>query len=455
MNKNDHKLRMALYERALRRFNETNLSDPSFQQQTEFFRDKAKFISACCSRRAGKSVGLAKKLIQAAQKFPGSMIPYISLTRKAANNIMFPTFKELNEQYKLALVMKEHRSEVWCPNGAKIAFFGADSSGLTERLRGPKYPIVAIDEAQSYKIDLENLVFDILSPAVADYSKEGFGQIIMAGTPGRVPSGFFYETQMKSMKFSKHSWTVFENPYFPNPQEYLDMLLEAKNVTIDHPTIQREWFAKWVKDDSALVYHLSKKNLIEGYQPTQHNFYVLGFDLGFNPDPTAFTLVTYNRYEGRLVVLKSYSKSELTVTEVGDEIEKFRHQFPNLKIVGDVGALGKMVAEELRKRFGLAITPADKRGKIDFINILNDDLRNERIHLVTKECKELIDEMETLQFDGLEVRKREDPRFKNDCADSFLYAWRFCYHYIKETLHEQTIEETIEAEIEKQITQGE
>jgi len=70
--------------------------------------------------------------------------------------------------------------------------------------------LVVIDEAQAFGIDLRQLVYGVLKPAVADYR----GTIVLTGTPGNLIKGLFFDvTNGREAGWSGHRWTTYDNPY--------------------------------------------------------------------------------------------------------------------------------------------------------------------------------------------------------------------------------------------------
>ena len=150
---------------------------------------------------------------------------------------MWPVFEELNRKYDIGAELTVSDLEIKLQNGSRIKLFGADQKGFINKLRGPKYPFAAIDEAQAFRKHIEELVDDVLTPATADYED---GQIALTGTPGPVPKGFFHDVSIGKQGFKSFFWTVYNNPYFPRPHEFAEELLKRKGWTRDHPTFRRE-----------------------------------------------------------------------------------------------------------------------------------------------------------------------------------------------------------------------
>ena len=405
-------------------FKRLNLVDTLHPKQQKFYYDEAPLKAALCSRRAGKSRTAAVAMVEKARKHPGSLVPYIALTRQSAQNIMWPAIAEMNRQLFLGLEMKESSLEVVIPTKgepSKIFMVGADQKNFIERLRGPKYPLAVIDEAGQFRSHIEELVEDVLEPAVSDYR----GQIWLLGTPGAISAGYFFDVTSDSSKgFSTHHWTLLDNPYMPHAKEFLEDLKQRKNWTEDHPTYQREWLGKWAYDPSSLVYRINDYNICESADESIDWNYVLGIDIGWH-DQTAFSVLAYSVDSPITYVVHCEGHSELIPSEIADYAKMMIENYQPTNVVMDTGGLGKSIAEEFRRRFNLPIEAADKKQKMATIELMNGDLRTNQLRIFSENL-DLIEQMRTLQKadNGL-----EDPSQPNDLADATLYSWRKCKQY--------------------------
>jgi len=355
------------------------------------------------------------------------MMPYIALTRESAKNIMWPVLKELDHKYSIGGQFVEAALEYKIASDKVVKLFGADMVNFTDRLRGIKTPFAAIDEMQSFRGHVEFLVDDVLTPAISDYSD---GQIAATGTPGPVPKGYYYDLATGKLGFSVHHWTVYENPYMPNSKEFVADLMKKKGWTEAHPTYRREWLGEWVADPDALVYRFNHfLNSVKEIPNKPEWLYVLGVDLGYDPDPSAFVLCGYSVYDRNLYVIDCYKEKKLTVSDVAERIRYYQKQYPFLQITIDAGAQGKMIAEEITQRFQIPLIAAEKHGKAGFIEIMNSDFQHGIIKLVDNKTKDLQDELLSLIWDSEKQQRVEDSRYDNHLADGLLYAWRWCYNY--------------------------
>lgn len=406
------------------------LLDDEFPEQAAFIRNTAPFLSAQCTRRAGKSTGLGFKLYNAAKRFPNAIVPYVGLTRESCENIMWPVFSELKAKYNLDYSMTISDLEVTLPNNSKIKLFGADQKGFIEKLRGPKYPMAAIDEAQAFKSHIESLVDDVFTPAVADYG----GQIVLTGTPGPVPKGYFYETTLGKQGFEAMKWTVYDNPYFPDPHGFVERLFKKKEWTRETPSYRREWLGEWVADLDALVYKFNAEKNFGQIPRLDNSFhYLIGVDLGFWPDPSAFVVAAYSTYDKHLYILRCETHFKMDVHDVANRIKELQKEFRNARVIMDLGAQGKMIGEEIRRRHQIPVIAAEKTKKEGFIELFNSDLMKGLIKLDEAETQDLVDEWMNLIWDAEKERRVEDSRYPNHCADAALYIHRYCYNYAWET----------------------
>jgi hypothetical protein len=363
-------------------------------------------------------------MLKAAYKHPASLVPYIALTRDSAKNIMWPVFAELKQKHGLDYEMLEGNLNIKLPNQSRIILLGADLKNFVERLRGIKTPFAGIDEGQAFGSHLGYLIDDILTPAIADYAD---GAIALTGTPGPVPKGPFFDATMGRSGFSVHRWSILDNPYMPDAKGFIERERQRKGYTDSHPTYRREWLGEWVSDPDSLVYKFGEeRNTIERLPDAEYQ-YVLGVDLGYSPDPSAFVLCCYSRHDPTLYIVETYKQNEMIISDVAERIAHTLKRHPLCQVVID--AANKQAVEEMRQRYRLPIQAADKQGKSGFIELMNSDFHAGRIKTLQSQCAPLIDEWMTLPWDFDTSPRREHPSYGNHLTDAALYAWRYCYNY--------------------------
>jgi len=352
------------------------LDDVCFDKQLAFIRDPAPFKTAVCSRRAGKTVGCAFDLLLAAKSRPRIVCLYITLSRANAKRIIWPELKRINTEFRLGGVPNESDLSITFSNSSVLYVSGAKHASEIEKFRGLAIYKVYVDEAQAFRSYIQELIDDVLSAALFDYN----GILCLTGTPGPVPAGYFYDCS-KNPQWSHHAWTMFDNPWLlqkskRTPQELLERELNRRGVTVQDPSIQREMFGRWIADLDALVlkYNAEKnhwEHLPQTAKPWQH---VIGVDLGFD-DSDALAVIGWNEKLPGSYLREELVQAKQGITELAQQLEKLIATYNPLAIVMDTGGLGKKIAEEIRKRFGIPVKAAEKQRKFEFIELLNDAMR--------------------------------------------------------------------------------
>lgn len=350
--------------------------DPNFAVQNALINDTSRYIVAQCSRRAGKTNGIALKFFKTLEKYPGSQCVYLSLTFDSARDILWPVLQELNARYKLGCTFVESKLWMTHPNGAKLKLMGADMKNFIKRLKGRKYPGVAIDEAQDFGAHLQSLVDDVLTPSISDYAD---GWLLLTGTPGPVPQGYFFQiTQERKYGYSYHGWTLFENPYMPNPREFVEDLKKKREWDDENPTLKREWLNNWVLDVNSLwIRYIESKNHYQSLPTLPNNKpwnYIMGIDFGFK-DADALAVLAWSEHESATYLVEEVVMTKQGLTELVEQVNKLRSKYDISKIVADEGALGKKLAEEMRRQHHIPVHPAEKQRKQENVEFLNDALR--------------------------------------------------------------------------------
>lgn len=424
-----------LKKRKAAAFDVEDLFDKKFPQQTAFIRDPSKLKALFCTRRAAKSYTAGTYLVYEALTNPGVNCLFVGLTRSSAKGIIWKDIlKVVNRKFKLKAKFNLATLTVSFPNGSVISVTGADSDeDEMNKLLGRKYRLVCIDEASMYTIDMHKLVYGILKPAMADLG----GTICLMGTASNFTRGLFYDiTNKKEAGWTLHSWTAHDNPHVAKQwQQELDEIKKLRPMFMETPLFKQWYLNLWVVDNEKLVYKFNEeRNLYIDlpHLPTDGWIYVLGVDTGWEDD-NAFVLTGYHEKDKNLYVIKTYNRPHMTFDMVVTKIQEFMADpiYRPSKVIID-GA-NKQGVESMRQRSQIPFEYADKTGKVDFIEMLNADLIQQKIKISSK-CNTLIDEMMGLVWmtDGDKIRlpKREHPSLSNHLCDSFLYAWRNGYHYV-------------------------
>lgn len=295
---------------------------------------------------------------------------------------------------------------------------------------------VLVHNCQSFKPYIKELVEDVLSWATKDVA----GTMCFTGTPGPIPAGYFYEMSTKTnKKVSQHKWTLLQNPWIKiksgmEPEEILAEERARKGITESDPTYRREALGEWVKDENALVFKFSQnKNVVNSF-PTNLT-YIFGIDIGFN-DADAISVIGYNYESNNVFLVEEVVQAKQDITTLVGKIKDLQTFYKPVKIVMDAGALGKKIQEEIRNRHGINAEAADKNRKLEYIELLNDDLRSGRFKTFPGSIFEQDSNIVVWDYDG--PTKKVSDRTHSDIHDSTLYAWKEAKHYFEKEVNKKT-----------------
>jgi hypothetical protein len=401
-----------------------------FDKQIAFINDVNKFKTAVCSRRAGKTVSCAADLIDTCLTFPDVNVAYITLNRRSAKRIIWKDLLRICEKFKLEPKVDNTELTISFQNGSVIYVSGATDESDIEKFRGLSLKKVYIDEAQSFRSFIKTLVDDILVPALFDYD----GSLCLIGTPGPVCAGYFYESCTGS-GWSHHHWTLFDNPWIQKKsgksvEQILAAERERRGITEQDPTYRRESLGQWVPDSDALAFRFSADRNAYSELPAGEYIYILGADIGWL-DSDAIAVLGYNFTDKNVYLVEEFVKPKQGVTDFVNEIKYFIQKYKPVRMVMDAGALGKKIQEEIRQRHSIFLEAAEKHRKMEFVELLNDDLRTARFK--AKRDSKFAEDCFLVQKDmSNPARPKLSDIYHTDIGDAVLYGWRECKHYLAE-----------------------
>ncbi len=448
-----------------------NLLDANFTKQSAFIADKAKLKALFCTRRAAKSYTGGLGLVEAATDNEAVNCLYLGLTRLSAKGIIWKdVLKDIDKRHSLGMTFNGTELTATTKNGSVIHVTGIDADeDEMEKLLGKKYKRIVIDEAASYTINLRKLIYGVLKPTTIDQG----GDVWLMGTSGDLTQGLFFDiTTGAEPGWKLFEWTAQDNPYIAKQwAEELEDIATNRPLFMQTPLFKQWYLNQWVIDTEKLVYRYdAAKNAFHSLPSIKSGWnYVLGVDLGYSPDPSAFVLCAFNDHDSSLYVVDTFKRTEMDVTDVAERIKWYQKHYDIFKVVID--GSNKQAVEEMQRRHGLALTAADKIGKVDFIQIMNAEFIQAKIKLSTK-CTDLVDEYTKLiwatEGDKIAVPRKENPNCHNHLTDAALYAWRYCYqflsspqkqpvdlrrkdHYLAHT--KQLMDDRLESQIQQQIAE--
>lgn len=401
------------------------LRDFLFDKQLAFVLDPSPFKTAVCSRRAGKTVSCAAHLVDTAINNTEIICLYITLSRNNAKKIVWKELQKINRDYSLGGKEDATELSITFPNGSIIYLSGAKDTSQIEKFRGLPIKLCYIDECQSFKEYIQDLIDDIISPALMDYA----GTLCLIGTPRAIPSGYFYKCSVQMATWAKHAWTFFDNPFIAQKsgtthRALLDRELQRRGVKIDDPSIQREFFGKWVLDlDSLLLKYDEVKNDYDDLPRGEWN-YIMGIDLGFN-DADAIAVIAWSENTPVTYLVEEDVMPKQGLTELVERIAALQAKYHTSKMMIDEGGLGKKIAEEIRRRHLIPVQPADKARKFENVAFLNDALRSGRFK--AKKNSRFAQDSYLVEIDrekSTPERLKVKDSFHSDIIDAVLYGFK-------------------------------
>ncbi len=447
----------------------------AFPAQRAFLDDRALFKAELCTRRAGKSFGIGIDIAETHERYPGDSSIYIGLTRETARLVMWKDIlDEIDARVGIGWQLNRQEQSYTHPNGAVTYFRGLDSSPKEmQKTLGQKIRRIWIDEAQGFTIDLRQLVYQKLKPALADLR----GQLSLHGTPGDfigpqfAPDGFtpgrhlFFAVTKQEGLFPSESreggWSVTRRSTLDNPHMRVQFLEQIAEIERDRPLFKetpqfvRDYLGQWAVASNRLVYRYGavRNGIEESAVPMSRiKAWVIGVDFGYD-DPTAFAVGGWADYDPTLYIVRAYKRPRMTLTAVADELRLLQADFPGARIVVD-GAV-KQAVEELKMRERLPLITAQKAGKHEFIQMMNSDLIEGKVKVVADACVALTDEYQALVWDDRTMVPKELASCDNHLCDGALYLWRDARNFIvREAPKRKTIEDEMAAIVAREDREG-
>jgi phage terminase large subunit len=444
----DDRMRLAFLEAELEKRSQEKPIDilqEALSYQLDFINDPSLRKIVCSERRGGKSFALALALINTCIQTSGAKCVYLSLTNDQCKQVMwtdiFETiFLKYNIQAKLT-----SKYEIEFNNGSVIFLRGLDATPhQMNRVRGQAFDLAVVDECQDFTQDLKQIIQSVLKMTLAQRA----APLIMAGTPGN-KQGLHYwwlinkqdseETEWQRYKFHWKDNTKIDNKsglrVCDAIQDMVDKDIARSPNIIDTPEFRQEILGEWVIETSARIYRYEPNiNDIETY-PTpaflKQATFVLGFDLGYHPDPTALVIGCYNPHvDGYLYILQAEEHLKMITADLAKRIKELDKEYRFQSIVGDSANLN--VISDLNLTYGIPTVKADKMGKLGHQNMLNSDFITNHIRLFRQGTKTLSEQLQTVIWDkhALQQGKHiEDGKYSNHCTDALLYLHFFSRHH--------------------------
>lgn len=362
-----------------------DLATRTHSKQAALILDVTDQVVALCSRRAGKTSAARLKLIKTACERPGTVSVLVAPTRGQAKKLYWQDLQKDLRDLDVGFEYNATELIVRLPNGSEIWLAGAATTADIERLRGFKFALVIIDEAQVIRDDvLRRLVEDVLQWALVDHQ----GQLLVLGTPPPVPVGWFVERYTgldakgkEVLGWSRHHFTIFDNTKMPGGQKavtaYLEKIKRERGITEGTPTYRREVLGELVLDASQLVLNAFDGEL-SVYHPNElpagTPTVVMGVDIGYQ-DADAIADLGRFAASNDLWLVEEWEETHQTEEQLGEHIKAHSERWLPVAKVADTGGGGRKTVAGISQRLGLTIEAAHKPSVVEQMQRLNDELR--------------------------------------------------------------------------------
>lgn len=430
-----------------------DFTDYNFPKQAEILADSARFQAWQCTRRFGKSVGWAKKCLNALVNTPGSKALYLALTLGSAKGILWD---EVENQLKAKGLQEgtdfttdRTNGEYRFANRSVLKFVGVDSNFKEMRkILGQAYDEIGIDECGSMTIDMETLILQMILAALSDRQ----GRLTLLGTAENIPNTFY--EKVTSLLETSLPWRVYkcdtsENPYMAKQfNADKELILKNNPLAVNASWFKTHWLNQWCADDDLLIIRTNKEvNHVNKLPDFKDWIYGLGVDLGFN-DATSFTVDAMSSKSPYLYRIKSFKSPGLDFTGTAQIIKQLNDEYGFTFC--EVDGANKQGVQEMQNRhdMGVKLTSAEKSDKATYLRLMADDYIQGRIKHVGDGCIPL--EKEQSQLMWIKDSDKEDPRCENHCNDGALYIWRKMRNYFKPEVSEW---KSVDQKMEEQFLQ--
>lgn len=443
--------------------------------------DPSPYIGVLCPRRAGKTFMAVLAALCTGESKPGAITVIMSLNLKQLRRLYWdgPSgIRTLARRYGIKFASENSVELSWVhENGSRGYLLGCDDDNQLEVIRGLEADLYIVDECKSFAPNrLDKLIVDIIAPQRASRR----GRLMLIGTPGHIFAGPFYQaTCLRALHpetrrpyclpygekdpwgrdpdedrlWSLHSWTLQDNTAMSHQWDEALKTKRSMGWADDHPTWCREYLGQWSSSADGLVFRYgvekSTGNVTWVPRATKDDPSGLpkegapwrligGLDIGYEA-PTAFVVCAYSQRLRQLRHVWDYSGKHLLVHQIAEVIDEAQSRFGTIeKIFADKGNLGKMIVESLVRDYGFPIEAADKREKLDHIELLNAAFTRGEVKII--EGTTLEQQLLTNAWDldegtreelGRLGRLREDKNIPNDSTDALLYLYRGSLHHFQ------------------------
>lgn len=381
---------------------------------------KHRFITACVSRRVGKSfiaynLGFLKLLE------PGTLVLVVAPNYSLAN-IGWAQIKSLIKKYGLETVRENGKDkEIELANGS---LFKLASAGQADSAVGRSYDFIIFDEAAI--ADCGGDAFDIQLRPTLD--KPNSKALFISTPRGNNWFKKFYEYGFRD---DLPMWVSIHGTYRDNPRVSLDDIEQARR-TVSTNYFKQEYEADFtifegqIFDRFSVVDHVKDLKGYGNFFSNADDFEVIiGIDHGYR-DPTAIVTVFYHFDSDTYYIREAYEKAEGTTAHHAAYIHNLELKYNPDRIFVDAAAA--QFRADLAYEHEISSAPA-KKSVNDGIGLLQMLFEQNKI-IVDASCTGLINALANYKWvmDDSGVLSRERPL--HDHTSHYCDALRYAIYSV-------------------------
>ena len=314
------------------------------------------------------------------------------------------------------------------PSGATLTFGYLDAEKDKYRYQGSEIQLLGVDELTQFQEPPVRYLMSRLRKVEGSNVPIRFRA---ASNPGGIGHKWVYD---RFVNPKTRTARVFI-PARLSDNLHVDVV-EYRNALaqLDETTRRQLEDGEWIEDTQGLVYKFARgRNLIDELPEAKDWQHVLGIDFGasLSEPTTSFSVWAFSVELGVAVLVLSYKKAGLSVTDIAEHWHSLDSVFHPKRTVADHGALGRGYIREMRQRHGIPVADAKKSDKFGHIKILNGDLERGVALVLDGRTEDWVSEATSLLWDDTGLKEMKG--MANHCTDSAQYAYREARHFLHQT----------------------
>jgi hypothetical protein len=341
---------------------------------------------------------------------------------------------------------KWHEAEkTWrFPSGARLTFGYLESEKDKYRYQSAEFQFIGFDELTQFPESQYTYLLSRLRRAAGS-------SIPVAMRSATNPGGIGHDWVKSRFVDAKTARGAFV-PAKLSDNEYVDRdQYEIALDLLDSTTRMQLKNGIWVRDTGGLIYHYSPElNSVKELPDKIEWQYVWIADFGSSEKSptTAVGVLAYSPLSPFVYLVESSKHPGWTVSDVATRYKADELRFGGFDhVLGDQGGLGGGYLKELVDRHNIPIHGVEKKNKLGYRKLMNDDLTHGRLLVIDEANTDWIEETNTLCWNDKGTDAQ--PGQADHATDMALYGWREAKHWQHEAEEkpktvEQKVDETWE-----------